>query len=921
MQVKDHRNLSTILATDPSRENRHDAAEAFSTLSTQEVIPNLVKALQTVLHWGMRFKAVIPMQDITDHCVAVRRRHTRIIRIWLALLLVVAVLGPLLATSPTLAGVNHWTSIGPEGGSIIALAAAPNAPVIYAATPNAIFYSSDSGASWSRRSAGLEGQYLNSVLLDPTAPTTAYVGTTDGGVFKTTDSGLSWTPINQGSSFGSVYTLAMDPSVPTTLYAARSFGIDRTTDGGASWHEISDGPGFPETVLGLTVDPTNPAVLYAGTDTGVFRSSDGGVTWARSNTGMPADTRVYQVAVDPGYGQILYAASEAGIYRSLDSGATWSAASTGLTSTWVNTVAVDPQNPNTVYAGTYGGLFRSTNGAGSWSLISGGLPPLSVEAFAFGPGANRYVGAFGAGVYRSTDGGTSWSSASSGLIATDITALALHPSNAAIMYAGIAGGQLLRSTNGGASWEKAMNGLVYNDNLPVPRINVLAINPQTPTTIYAGTPAGPFKSTDGGTSWSSIDPGFLFYVWVNSLVIDPQNPANLYVGSSALFTDGVYRSTNAGSSWTWVTSGLDNTKVLALAIDPQTPTTIYAGTEGGVYRSTNSADNWTAANNGLPSSARIRILAIAPSAPSTLYASNGTTLWRSTDGAASWSEVSHPPGTSRQVRAIVIDPVSTSTLYLGRSDGVYRSTDAGASWERLTTGWPESSTNILALNPLDSATLYAGTSGTGILTYQIVPRPQIATQPGRQTISRGGQATLSVVASDATALSYQWYRGTSGDTTNPVAGATAATFTTPVLEANTTFWVRVTNVYGASSDSTTATVTVVTGFDLSVASSVQVNTPLNVTVRVRDSAGALAPGYRGTVRFSSSDTQAILPPAYTFTPADGGVHNFTVTLRSSGQQTITVEDDAAVSAQVSVAITAPSPPDQPFKLYIPVTSR
>jgi predicted extracellular nuclease len=85
--------------------------------------------------------------------------------------------------------------------------------------------------------------------------------------------------------------------------------------------------------------------------------------------------------------------------------------------------------------------------------------------------------------------------------------------------------------------------------------------------------------------------------------------------------------------------------------------------------------------------------------------------------------------------------------------------------------------------------------------------PSITTQPQDSTITSGSTATLSVAATGTGPLTYQWYTGTAGDTTSPVAGATAASFTTPALTATTTYWVRVTGP-GGQADSRTATVTV-----------------------------------------------------------------------------------------------------------------
>jgi uncharacterized protein YkwD len=86
--------------------------------------------------------------------------------------------------------------------------------------------------------------------------------------------------------------------------------------------------------------------------------------------------------------------------------------------------------------------------------------------------------------------------------------------------------------------------------------------------------------------------------------------------------------------------------------------------------------------------------------------------------------------------------------------------------------------------------------------------PAIGAHPQSQTVTAGHAAMLSVVASGTAPLGYQWYVGPSGATVSPVPGATSATFTTPALTATTTYWVRVSNTYGAA-DSNAATVTVV----------------------------------------------------------------------------------------------------------------
>ena len=100
-----------------------------------------------------------------------------------------------------------------------------------------------------------------------------------------------------------------------------------------------------------------------------------------------------------------------------------------------------------------------------------------------------------------------------------------------------------------------------------------------------------------------------------------------------------------------------------------------------------------------------------------------------------------------------------------------------------------------------------GVTSTGKDFDLALRAPSITTQPQSQSIATGLPATLSVVASGDPTLAYQWYRGPSGTTTDPVAGAMSSSYTTPALNANATYWVRVTNDFGTA-NSTTATVTV-----------------------------------------------------------------------------------------------------------------
>src|SRR5206468_2868837 len=209
------------------------------------------------------------------------------------------------------AGVDVWTTNGPEGGSIRALAIDPQSPAtLYVAVQgdrvySDLYKSTDGGSTWSAVNAGLPATSVETIAIDPQTPTTLYAGTSSYGVFKSTDGGGRWTAANTGlpATYGA---LAIDPQTPTTLYAGTSSqGLFKSTDGGVSWAAANtgmpqrEGSSSYREVLSVAIDPQTPSTLYAGTSGGgVFKSTDGGGTWAEDSTGLPPTT-VYTLAVAP----------------------------------------------------------------------------------------------------------------------------------------------------------------------------------------------------------------------------------------------------------------------------------------------------------------------------------------------------------------------------------------------------------------------------------------------------------------------------------------------------------------------------------------------------------------------------------------------------------------------------------------------
>lgn len=314
----------------------------------------------------------------------------------------------------------------------------------------------------------------------------------------------------------------------------------------------------------------------------------------------------------------------------------------------------------------------------------------------------------------------------SGPIAGSITALAIDPHFPAILYLGTDREGVFKSTDSGENWVRRNNGL---DSL---NVSELLINPQTRTTLYAGTNGGVYKSLDGGDHWASFSVG-LTNANVTGLVIHPTMPDRLFVST---FGGGVFRSDNAGLTWSTVNTGLNIHYVHALAIDPLEPDTLYAGTEylppppaipaadldeisESLFKTTNGGDTWTVANSGLPEHCRVQALAIDPSDPDTLYAGvvyGSSALYRSVDGAVTWEPIGADlPMYGNTVMTLVIDAKSPSTLYAGTSDlGIFKSTNHAENWAPINTGQTASSILALAIDPATSAILYTGGAERGL---------------------------------------------------------------------------------------------------------------------------------------------------------------------------------------------------------------
>ena len=223
------------------------------------------------------------------------------------------------------------------------------------------------------------------------------------------------------------------------------------------------------------------------------------------------------------------------------------------------------------------------------------------------------------------------------------------------------------------------------------------------TNLFAGTTNGVFLSTDYGTNWSAVDSG-LTNLYINALTISPNGTGgtNLFVGTIG----GVFLSTNNGISWTAAT-GLQFPVTSFLV----SGTNLFAGTNGeGVYLSTNYGTSWTAVNSGLMGSNRYVFcftVSLNETGGTNVFVGTVGGVCLSTNNGISWTPIDSGL-TPYRINTLL---ASGTNLFAGSgTNGVYLSTNNGTSWTAVNSGLNSLSVQSLVII---GDTLFAGTGTSG----------------------------------------------------------------------------------------------------------------------------------------------------------------------------------------------------------------
>jgi photosystem II stability/assembly factor-like uncharacterized protein len=625
-----------------------------------------------------------------------------------------------LVSRPAFADEARWTPIGPDGGSVTALAVARSARrTVYAGTDSGmVFRSSDAGASWARTTTDPVATAIRGLAVDPRDPRKVWAAvyafsSGQSGLLVSGDGGATWTP-GDGLQDVGVEEVAVDPADPSTGFAASNQGLAVSRDGGASWRPVA---GFPSGV-GLAAVRFGPdgTLWAASTFSGVFASADHGATWTRKYDAGGAFLTAF--AVHPtlaGSAVAVFAAPR--LVATSDGGATWTPRGAPPDVTW--SLAFSPDG-STLYAATNSGLARSSDGGRTWSEVAG-FPARRAQSLAVPPAPPGvlYAGVWDFGVFKSTDRAASFRAAGAGLADTWIVDLAIAPSRPSVLYTSVQGIGVVRSVDSGASWAAVFTREPSTTH-------DLAVDPRDSRRVYAALSYGRVAhSVDNGSSWqvralpdgSCLEP--------TALVIHPRQPADVYLagGLATACERGhdtsclAFQSGDDGAAWKC--AGKPDTSFFDLVVDPSRPAILYAAASQGVLKSFDGGGSWGASGQGLPVDF-VRTLAISPLAPRTLWAGTPEGPYKTVDGGRTWRALRAGLPLEASVIALALAPSDPAVLYAvlaeyvpeaqGYRFRVYASADGGETWRLLAVpDLPSDGIPVLRVDPRRPGVLYAGT--------------------------------------------------------------------------------------------------------------------------------------------------------------------------------------------------------------------
>jgi photosystem II stability/assembly factor-like uncharacterized protein len=518
-----------------------------------------------------------------------------------------------------------------------------------------IWKTTDGGNTWTNVTAAAALNSTNAwsaVVIDPNNTSIIYAAMGDifngGAVYRSTDGGSTWGQLTNAPSGANVgrIALAVSPAANTANHHVLYIAVAQVGVGSLLYFERSDNadsatPTFtnltattPDFVgsagwYDMVINVDSQGVLYAAGvsyGTNILRSTNLGVTWSDItviNNNSP-HTDHHAIVFDSGNRMLL--GNDGGIWRYDSTVPSWTDLNGNLNTIQFQAIGLHPTSTTTVVGGAQdNGTQLYTNNT-VWASTDGGDSGISQfsqtnpsTCYSIHPVASFGVSNF---FQVSSAGCTgSWTAGTTGFLnanANFYPPYVVDRTNGNHLIVGL--DQVYESTNAAGNWTSistpGSNG--FNTTANVDTVALSPANGPNPEVIYASTAGNPsggslvFVSTNDGGTWTqrnlptcTATAPFSAGCRINQIVVDPNDATgNTAVAVTSNFTGGgqhVYRTTNAGVSWTDISlnDGLPDLPTWSAQIDTDPSRTIYVSNDTAVYKSVSPYSAWTLFGGGL----------------------------------------------------------------------------------------------------------------------------------------------------------------------------------------------------------------------------------------------------------------------------------------------------------------------------------
>lgn len=655
-----------------------------------------------------------------------------------------------------------------------------NSNILLAATTNGLYKTTNGGTSWTVVSS----QSLQDLAFKPNNPSVIYA--VNDKFFKSTNTGNSFTEISSGlppDNQVNRYKIGVSADQPNWVYLVcgkqsdSTFkGMYRSTNSGTNFSLQANSPnifGYSPTGsdssgqswydLAIVVDPNDASTMWVG---GVnnWKSTDGGVTytiqtnWTYPNSIGYTHADIHYLNI---YNGDLYCGSDGGVFVSTDGGDNWTDKSAGLQISQFYRLSTSQTNPNLIIGGTQDNGTNLYTGSNNWKHVVGAD---GMECIINPTNSSIMYAAIQFGsIRKSTNGGNNFSMIINPDQVNDtggwVTPYVLDPNNSSHIYVGYT--ELYKSTNSGNSFTQISN---LNSSATLRIVEVCKANSSV---IYLGRGQNILRSINGGISFSSIT-GNLPNKTITSIITDPLDEDRVWVSFSGYTNNQkVYFTSNGGSSWSNLSTGLPNLPANCLLYRDGSVDEIYCGTDVGVYSLTGNSGSWASFGTGLPN-VIVDELEITYMVDKLRIATHGRGMW----------EADLPDNCATDIAAPVIScPLNIPSFYsVGASScSVNVSLPVATATDDCTSNpdllWRFIETDI-AGNPLPGAVYSAYTSSSSFnfdvgyyeidwqaedeagnssnCDYQIEIRDEIAPLPSciNNTVQLGASGSVAIIQTD-----------------------------------------------------------------------------------------------------------------------------------------------------------------------------